>query len=254
MTYTLTQRGKTSTINSKTLVSSGGGQNTAQYAMNADIVTSATTNTIVLGASASAVNNFYDNKVIQINNVNGEGQYREIISYVGGTKTATVSIDWDLIPLSGDTYIIHQNSGACPTQTAIGASRVQIQLSSNDSSVNGFYNDSIIAIVYDNGDINYTSVAAYIAATKIAVLRQEFFILPTNTTLYILFGESGTATNGSSTTIELDGNQSSLAGTQHLYIDVYEGTGAGQIRQITSLSTNTLTISPAWVVIPGGWF
>ena len=80
-------------------------------------------------------------------------------------------------------------------------------------------------------------------------------------TCYAVFGESGTASAGEFQTITLDGNQSTIVAVGH-NIDIYGGTGRGQIRRIVEINTNVITVDRAWETIPdstslyniyGGW-
>jgi len=62
--------------------------------------------TITLGATASSVNDIYNNKIIKITSGTGYGQKRTITDYVGSTKVATVSIAWTTVPDNTSTYEI----------------------------------------------------------------------------------------------------------------------------------------------------
>lgn len=66
---------------------------------------SATGTTIVLDASASAVDNFYNNDIVYITGGTGVGQARFITAYVGATKTATVAT-WATNPDVTSTFAI----------------------------------------------------------------------------------------------------------------------------------------------------
>ena len=50
--------------------------------------------TITLDASASAVNDFYNGQIIVLESGAGAGQARQVSSYVGATKVATVDTNW----------------------------------------------------------------------------------------------------------------------------------------------------------------
>ncbi len=63
-------------------------------------------NTITLGATASAVDNAYNNLTITITGGTGIGQSRVIKSYVGATKVATVTEAWATPPDVTSTYSI----------------------------------------------------------------------------------------------------------------------------------------------------
>lgn len=61
--------------------------------------------TITLDASASAVNDFYNDSIIYITGGTGAGQARTITDYVGSTKVATVAT-WGTNPSSDSTFAI----------------------------------------------------------------------------------------------------------------------------------------------------
>ena len=65
-----------------------------------------TSNTIVLSAADSAIDNFYTGCTIELTAGTGVGQKREIINYDGSTKTATVSVPWATTPDSTSGYTI----------------------------------------------------------------------------------------------------------------------------------------------------
>ncbi len=67
--------------------------------------TGASTTTIVLTSDASAVDQAYRGMVIRLLTGTGAGQLREIIEYIGSTKTATVGTPWSVTPV-GVTYSI----------------------------------------------------------------------------------------------------------------------------------------------------
>lgn len=61
--------------------------------------------TVTLRAGASSTNNFYQGGFIQIGgSCSAAGQIRDIGSYVGSTKVATVTWPWTVIPTSSCTY------------------------------------------------------------------------------------------------------------------------------------------------------
>lgn len=74
-------------------------------------VAGSTADTINLNGTAttgttSAVDNFYNGYVIRLTGGTGSGQIRQIVSYVGATKVATVSSAWGTTPDATTTYRI----------------------------------------------------------------------------------------------------------------------------------------------------
>ena len=78
--------------------------NTVIETSNAQGITTNTTNTIVLNASAINLNNQYTSMEITITSGTGTGQVRTIIDYVGNTRTATVNTAWGVVPNSTSNY------------------------------------------------------------------------------------------------------------------------------------------------------
>ena len=72
----------------------------------------ASTNTITLPASASAVNDFYAGELIEVTRYSSSTgkslvQTSEIIAYDSATKIATIDSIWDFIPISTDTVRVY---------------------------------------------------------------------------------------------------------------------------------------------------
>lgn len=63
-------------------------------------------NKIKLERSASSVDNYYTGNTIYIVSGQGAGQSRTITNYVGNTKIATVSSNWNTLPISNSVYSI----------------------------------------------------------------------------------------------------------------------------------------------------
>lgn len=63
-----------------------------------------TASTIVLAATSSAVDDFYNGWQIEITGGTGVGQVRAISDYVGATTTATITPDWTTTPDATSTY------------------------------------------------------------------------------------------------------------------------------------------------------
>lgn len=62
--------------------------------------------------------------------------------------------------------------------------------------------------------------------------------------------DSGTATGGSSTTLEDTAKDWGTDQWKDAYVEIVEGTGKGQIRKIAGNTSNTLTVSDAWTTTP----
>jgi len=257
MTFITNPLGVVSTENSVTLAN---GTNTAAYNTTSGTVVSATSTSVVLDGTASASDDVYNDLVIQIINGKGAVHSRLITDYVGSTKTATISPSWRILPNTTSRYVIHTHSGACGVQNLENIHTVRLK--TTESSVDDFYNQCFFKIVEGEGSGHIHKVVDYDGTTKIATIDGQLEHYVDETSLYNIYGEGGACASSTASTIVLDGNQSAIAGTANLCVEVYSGTGAGQIRKIVSLATNTLSITPDWTVNPvatdkyiiyGGW-
>ena len=79
-------------------------------------IQSATSSTVVISASATSTDDFFNNMYIKITSGTGNGMFRRISDYVGSSKTVTVSSDWTAPiangPSAGDTYEIYRGRDA----------------------------------------------------------------------------------------------------------------------------------------------
>ena len=78
------------------------------------------TSTIVLDASASAVDDFY-NGMLCIATIDSNVECRIISDYTGSTQTATVVPDWNVAPDSDDTFVIKLPEGVQVNQSNLTA-------------------------------------------------------------------------------------------------------------------------------------
>jgi hypothetical protein len=76
------------------------------HSAEAGTVESATSTTVELDSSASAVNDVYNGLEIELRDGAGEGETRVISDYDGATKTATISPAWTATPSNGDGYVL----------------------------------------------------------------------------------------------------------------------------------------------------
>lgn len=224
--------------------------------------TTITTGTFVLsdGESASSSDDAYNNLIIEISSGAGSNRYYSITDYTGSTRTCTISGHVGNLPESGSGYIIHTYSGVCQTQDqSVQFKTVKIKsgsLSNNPASTaDDFHNECFIKL-FNSIDYSYQirRIIDYDGSTNIATIDSITEIPITNTTIYIIIGESGTAQNGTSTTILLEASHGHNTTDDHynnLYIEIYAGTGSGQTRQITDYTGSNLTCTVAtWTTNP----
>lgn len=208
-------------------------------------VQGSTKTTLVLENSASASDDAYNNFIVMIPSGNANGYIREILDYDGASRTLTV-VEWDVIPNTAATYTILPNSGRC--QQSVGSNG--IVLGPHASSIDNFYNGSFIYMRVEYGHPSQIrAIAAYNGTTRVATMEAKWADNPNKNSLYCIVGESGLATGGSTTTIDLDGNQSALI-VSGLMIEIHSGTGVGQARIIDTLVTNTATMTIPWTIAP----
>ena len=152
--------------------------------------TGSTSTTLVLDASASASNNFYNGSTVVITGGTGAGQVRGIKDYVGSTKVATVNT-WTTTPDNTSTFMIFATAEMvnanllelnydAPTVSGLGS--LGTDYSSNgfvESRVNAMLSNTITssalattavdeirdAILADSTPFNGASIAAILADT-----------------------------------------------------------------------------------------
>lgn len=239
MTYLTNRFGTVSTKNSVSNL------NQTAYNILSGTASAGTSTTITLDGSASGTDDIYNGRVITVQNGSGEGQSRLISDYDGTTKVATVNEDWNISPDSTSVYLIQPNSGICQSQATLG----EMTLSTNASSVDDFYNNAHVKILEGTGYGQIRLITDYNGTTKVATIDRSWDNQPDTDSLYGIYAEGGLASAGGSSTITLDGNQSSLPTAGH-YVEIYSGTGSGQVREIQSIVSNTLTVTASWTTTP----
>ena len=98
--------------------------------------------TITLAVAASASNSFYSYMYVVITSGTGVGQTRQITSYVGATRVATVSTAWVTTPDATSVYRIYNSAD-------LGVRLVPFEFSTSDSYMLCFINNQ--AYIYKNG-------------------------------------------------------------------------------------------------------
>lgn len=74
--------------------------------------------TITLAAAASAVDSFYNGAILQIISGTGAGQFRQIASYVGSTRVATIVGSWSTQPNNTSRYLLHTSQAVIDVSAA----------------------------------------------------------------------------------------------------------------------------------------
>jgi hypothetical protein len=100
--------------------------------------------TVTLDASASAVDDFYNDTLVHVLAGTGAGQSRLITDYVGSTKVATVSSAWVTTPSSDSEFVILPQSDIAGA-SAPSAADVRAEMDSNSTQ--------LAAIVADTNEL-----------------------------------------------------------------------------------------------------
>lgn len=235
---TITERGILSKNN---CVSLDENINNTDFNAASGTAVSGTSSTITLESSGS-----YVGKVIELTSNTGENQARLITDVTGAV--ATVTPDWDIIPDSATKYIIHQHSGVCPEQTQ-NATKFCLLLSTDAPNIDNYYVGAYIKLLDGNGKNQIHEVLEYTGSSRKACVSPRFKIAPLENTLYAIYGEGGVADASATNTITLDGNQTSAVKVKQ-YIELISGTGVGQVRRITNISGNIITVEKNWDTLP----
>jgi hypothetical protein len=258
MTYLTNVFGKTSTNSSSNTLDQ------TAYNFTNGTAQAGTTNTITLATGASAVDDTYNGYIIEIltGHTHAFHNLALITDYVGSTRVATISPNWYVIPDSTIEYVIHRNSGVIQSST-----HNTLTLRAGESATNDIFNNCHFRIIeytqLDGSQVHdqIGKIIDYDGSTKIATIEKEFRHFPDTNYVYIVYEESGIASAGGSSTITLDGNQSASV-VSGLWVIIEGGTGFGQMRNITDITSNVATVGTAWTTQPdtssvyvlyGGW-
>lgn len=250
---TITERGILSKESCVVLSST----NNVSYNAAEGTTVSATASTITLNALHTSSS--FEGKVIEI--ISGTGQHQIRIIQSMSSNVATLTSKWGIIPDTTSIYVIHEHSGICPEQPNDQMIE-HITLNDDASTIEDFYTGAYMKLVGGNGKDQIFMVIDYHGSTRMVHCFPRPKLEPiNNTTMYIIYGEGGTAASGTSTTITTDSNQTDVVKAKH-YIEIHNGTGRGQIRMISSISGDVITVTPAWTTTPdstskyniyGGW-
>ena len=124
-----------------------------------------TTTALVLGATASAVDDTYNDQIITVRYANDTVEFRVVTDYVGATKTATV-VAVPVAPVVTDSYSVAEATEIF----SAGSTTTTLNLGATASATNDVYNGHIIRIVYADGSFAYREILDYVGATKEATV------------------------------------------------------------------------------------
>ena len=185
----------------------------ALYTIRSGTAQAGASTTITLDASASAVDDFYNNQVIYIVSGTGVGQGRIIEDYNGTTKVATVS-SWGTNPSSDSVFVIRP-FGSIPGASAPTAAEVA-------------------DAVWDEAMADHRAEGSF------------------GTMLQGSHSGTAQAGAANSITLDSSGSSSTTDFYKYAVVEIVSGTGIGQSRQITAYNgtSKVATVDPAWTTAP----
>lgn len=209
---------------------------------------SATGTTIVLDASASAVDSFYNNDIVFITGGTGVGQARFISAYVGATKTATVAT-WFTNPDNTSTFAIlpfDAVAGASAPTAAQVATAVWQDATAGDFTTSG----SIGKSLFTSGVVPGASGGLFIAGSNAATTVNITGNLTGNVTGSVgsvtgnvggnVVGSVASVTAGVTVTTNNDKTGYGLSGTQTFNnTGTWTGNLVGTVSTLTTYTGNT---------------
>jgi hypothetical protein len=138
-------------------------------ALDSGYIQSATGNTAVIAASASATDDLYNGAELEIARGTGIGQIRTVVDYVGSSKTVTLDRAWITVPITTSVYIIHPSVGVKHGIDIVAATNVE-QIAANTTAATllmKLYNAGLISNNVD--DVAATTTSFKGASTLSAV-------------------------------------------------------------------------------------
>jgi hypothetical protein len=138
-----------------------------------------TTDSIKLAASASGVNDIYNENLVVLISGTGSGQSRLIADYIGGTKTAVVRHSWTITPDNTTVYRIYPYSGILLANTglAAGATSTSITLNTSAPATADIYEGHTIYISGGTGEGQARLITGY-AADRVATVYPAWDVTP----------------------------------------------------------------------------
>ncbi len=123
-----------------------------------------TVTAIVLSATASTINNYYINSILEV-----AGEFRKITNYVGSTKIATVSPGFSVAP-GAVAYNIRRGIPILINTLQAGSTTTTAVLNAGASSITDFYKGAYIRFTSGAALGSIRLILAYDGATKVATL------------------------------------------------------------------------------------
>lgn len=177
--------------------------------------------TITLQTGSSTTNDYYKDLTIVTIYGTARGQIRQIQSYDGTTRVATITPNWDVVPIAGDTG--YDIASFLTSGTAQDGSTYTITLALASSSTDEYYTNCIIVTTGGLGAGKARIIVAYNGVTKVATVDYAWSTIPNNTTTYSIY------------TTDIKGNNNVAIGTYSSmrlttnYDSIFIGTNSGRM-------------------------
>lgn len=145
-------------------------------------------NQIQLDTGASSVDGAYDPALVFIVGGAGAGQSRNILQYVGSTRTATVDRGWKIDPDVTSEFMVVSNAGREHVNEGLaqGGGAETITLNAQASPFDDAYNAQVIFIRSGLGEDQARRILDYNGTTKEALVSRPWATVPDATSAYVV--------------------------------------------------------------------
>ncbi len=213
--------------------------------------------TLNFGTDASAEDDFYKDKTVEITSGTGKGQSAKISAYDGEKKVANIDPKWPTVPDSSSRFNVKMDlaSGKVVKLESDADSRVQLE-----SSASGDYANMKILLSKEGEEPQKRTIKEYDKDKQIAVVDQKWAVIPDEKWSYDVYDEfSGTvpATDPDPyVSINLGTTIEDFQSFKDNAIVITDGTGQGQRRIIESVEDDsdaklsTAKVTEKWTVVP----
>lgn len=255
--FTNTERGVLAKHNNINLESTGNNINNSSYnKLEGYVQENSTKISIVCG---SGNDNEFNGCVLELITGRNRNCSRIISSFVN--QTATLETPFNFKPNTNSYFIIHNWSGKLPKQNQDNPYS-SVLLPETFQLFDNQFNNCFIKILEGSGNGQIRMVVDCSSNESILNLSSDWSQLPSEESLYVIYGESGICQDSDGTHITLYSLSSDYIKPNN-YIEIYKGAGKGQIRKIKSFDviSNQLEVDE-WDTVPdntsyynifGGW-
>jgi len=175
--------------------------------------------------------NLWVGRLVTINAGTGAGQASTVTA--SDSTRLTVSPAWTTTPDGTSQYVIAQTSTTLQDTTKVWTSNL--------------WAGRLVTITAGTGAGQSRTVSSN-TTTTLTISPPAWTTTPDGTSQYVI-GQTSTTLQDTTKTGPKAWTANQWAG---LVVRITAGTGAGQTRTVSSNTTNTLTVSPAWITTPDG--